>query len=109
VLVAIVMPACATAGPGDDPPLPGVSSSPDSGATEGDASGPSQGDDAAGDDAGGPSVTDSGSSSGGTCNDFVHGLRALIAVPPMSCTTSTDCPSGDCCYVGAMSSACVMQ
>ncbi len=97
---------CATAGPGDTPALPGVPSN------DGD-SGSSSDDGSAGDGAG--LSGDDGSSpageadSGSTCDDVVHSLRALFAIPPMTCAASTDCPSGDCCYVGSTGSACVMQ
>jgi hypothetical protein len=75
----------------------------------------SESDSAAGDDAS-PQVDDAnvpdgagGGGGGGNCNDPLHALRAIFVLPPMPCATSTDCPSGDCCYVNGSRSTCVMQ
>ena len=101
--VAIV--ACATAGEGTNPPLPGVSLTDDASLPDdASSSDPPSGDEGTsepGDGAAGPS--------GSTCDDPLHGLRALFVSPPMPCSRSTDCPSGDCCYVGTPASTCVMQ
>ncbi len=71
-------------------------------------------DDASQTDDGGAAVSDDGAAAsddgGATCNDLVHGLKALFVQPPVACTNSAQCPSGDCCYVGPSgSSSCVMQ
>lgn len=102
VLAFAAMAACATGGGGSNPPLPGGNFVDD--AQSADGGGP--GDDAAAGVDGGPSASGDG---GNSCNDLVHGLRALFAIPPMACATSTDCPAGDCCFVGNSGSACVMQ
>ena len=97
--------ACATGGGGSNPPLPGGSFVDD--AQPGKDGGPgAPGDDATAGDDGGASASGDG---GDSCNDLVHSLRALFAIPPMTCATSTDCPAGDCCFVGNSGSACVMQ
>ena len=88
---------CATEGKGLSPPLPVPASESDA-ATGDDASPPV--DDAAIGDA---------PSAGGNCNDPLHGLKAIFVLPPMPCAASTDCPSGDCCYVNGSRSSCVMQ
>ncbi len=89
---------CATEGRGSTPPLPIQ---------------PRESDAIAGDDADTPledgSVNDDASGGGGTCNDPLHALKALFVLPPVPCAVSTDCPSGDCCYVNGSSSSCVMQ
>jgi hypothetical protein len=97
VLAFAAVAACATGGGGSNPPLPGGSFVDDARAGEDDA--------AAGGDGGAPASGDGGNS----CDDLVHGLRALFAIPPMTCATSADCPAGDCCFVGNSGSACVMQ
>jgi hypothetical protein len=88
---------CAAEGRGVSPPLPVP-------ATDSDASSV--------DDAGAP-VDDAnmpdGAAGGGICNDPLHGLKAIFVLPPMPCAASTDCPSGDCCYVNGSRSTCVMQ
>jgi hypothetical protein len=92
--------ACATSGTGSNPPLPnGPASTGDDGAV------------AANDDAtAGPPGDDADMADGAsTCNDALHGLRALFVLPPVACTSSTDCASGSCCFVGPSSSTCVMQ
>jgi hypothetical protein len=100
--VVLVCAACATEGPGSTPPLPGQPS------ISGDSD--PVGDDGAvaGDDGG---TTDGAlpSDSGTTCNDLLHGLRAVFVQTPMPCTNGATCPSGDCCYAGPLSSTCVMQ
>jgi hypothetical protein len=90
---------CATGGAGTSPPLPGVSSD-DTAAS----------DDATSSDDGGP-LDDAPSNvdAGGSCDDFLHGLRAVFVIPPVTCSSSADCPSGDCCYSGTSGSSCVMQ
>jgi hypothetical protein len=96
--------ACATGGVGPNPPLPNAPASmgDDGGVAGNDASADDDattvppGDDAT---AGGPS----------TCNDALHELKALFVLPPVACTSSTDCASGSCCFVGPSSSTCVMQ
>jgi hypothetical protein len=90
---------CATEGRGATPPLPGV---------------PGESDAVAGDDAGtavedGDATDDAVGAGGGTCDDGLHALKALFVLPPVPCAVSTDCPSGDCCYVNGSSSSCVMQ
>jgi hypothetical protein len=110
LLIAGVWIGCATGGKGTSPPLPGEPGF----ARESD---PVSGDDGAapppGDDGG--SVSDDGGSAsdengdGGTCDDALHGLKALFVLPAVPCTSSFDCPSGDCCFVSGSSSTCVMQ
>jgi len=105
--------ACATGGTGSNPPLPGTGpKSGSSGGTSGDdgSGGELQGDDAgdvdavaSGDDAATPSDP------AATCNDALHGLKALFVLPPKTCTNSVDCSAGECCFVGASGSTCVMQ
>ena len=97
--------ACATEGAGSNPPLPGGPTVVDDGDSGGDGGSAASGDDGApaGDEAS-PAASDDGG-----CNDLVHSLRALFAIPPMACATSTDCPPGDCCFVSSSASACVMQ
>jgi hypothetical protein len=98
--------ACATAGDGTNPPLPGVALSDDASLADDASPGdPSSGDDSAAADPGDGAAAPSGS----TCGDSLHGLRALFVLPPVPCSRSTDCAAGDCCYVGTTASTCVMQ
>ena len=98
--------ACATGGAGSDPPLPnGPRSANDSGDFGADDA---QGDDM-GDDASPGSAGDDGGGAASTCNDALHELKALFVIPPVACTTSSDCASGSCCFVGPSASTCVMQ
>ena|SRR5580698_208443 len=103
LLIAGVWIGCATGGKGTSPPLPGDPAF----ARESDAV---SGDDGAapppGDDDG--SASDEGGD-GGTCDDALHGLKALFVLPAVPCASSFDCPSGDCCFVSGSSSTCVMQ
>ena len=102
---------CATGGAGSNPPLPGGGSGADDTGSIGSPGDDDGGSTSPGDDATGVEGDDSGSSgsSSDQCNDAVHGLRALVVLSPMKCTASTDCPTGDCCYVNSLGSACVMQ
>jgi hypothetical protein len=97
LLVCAACAGCATEGPGSTPPLPGQPS------ISGDSD-PVGDDGAVAGDDGGASSADAG-----TCNDLLHGLRAVFAQPPMPCTSGATCPPGDCCYAGPLSSTCVMQ
>ena len=110
--------ACATAGAGANPPLPGEpSGGSDGAAPQGeDAAQATPADDAsavAGDDAGVPSDSDGAANAGGTCNDILHGLVALggslLGQKPATCASSSDCSAGECCYVSPTASACVKQ
>jgi hypothetical protein len=99
--VCLAPASCATAGEGSNPPLPGVTvASSDAAASPDDAT--------PGDEVGEPGDAGPGPGSGSTCSDALHGLRAIFVLPPVPCSASTDCPSGDCCYVGN-ASTCVMQ
>ena len=106
---------CATSGPGSNPPL--SSSGGGFGAATGDDAVASGGEGATsddgtstGDDAAPPaSGDDASTASADTCNDALHGLAAIFVQPPVPCSTSTDCKSGQCCFVGPTSSTCVMQ
>jgi hypothetical protein len=88
--------ACATGGDGTGAIVGGF----DDGALEG-----STGDDTApADDAGGADAD--------TCSDPAHGAAALFAAisgHAMTCTSSSQCPSGQCCFANSSVSACVMQ
>lgn len=109
--------ACATGGTGSNPPLPGGPDGVDGGAPlqEGDAAEAIPGDDASTsqDDAGPTPDSDSASNAADTCNDLLHGLQALgvslLGPHPAMCAASPDCPAGQCCYVSATASACVMK
>jgi hypothetical protein len=109
--------ACATAGAGANPPLPGEpSAASDGGAPQGDdAAQATPADDAStvADDAGAPSDPDGAANAAGTCNDILHGLVALggslLGQKPATCATSSDCSAGECCYVSPTASACVKQ
>ncbi len=90
---------CATQGKGSAPPLPGQPAAPDSDALAGDDAGTPADEGGTVDDA----------AAGGTCNDPLHALKAIFVLPAVPCATSTDCSSGDCCYVNGSSSTCVMQ
>ena len=117
LVVALSWVACATGGAGSNPPLPG---GPTGTGTSEDGASPLQGQDAGeatpGDDAslggddGGMTPTSDG---GATCDDFLHGLKALgvslLGKQPAMCVVSSDCDAGECCYAGASGSACVMQ
>jgi hypothetical protein len=112
--------ACATAGAGANPPLPGEpSGGSDGGAPQGaDAAQATPADDAGivADDAGAPSDSDgaaNAANAAGTCNDILHGLVALggslLGQKPATCASSSDCSAGECCYVSPTGSACVKQ
>ena len=100
--------ACATGGAGSNPPLPNAPASmgDDGAIARDDASAGSAGDDATAPPPGDDADTAGGAS---TCNDALHELKALFVLPPVACTSSTDCASGSCCFVGPSSSTCVMQ
>jgi hypothetical protein len=109
--LCVLSTSCATAGRGTTPPLPGEPEvNGDSDAVAGADASPAPGDDgaAAGDD-GGMATDDAGGATGGTCNDPLHALKALFVIPAVPCTSSSDCKSGDCCYVSGSASTCVMQ
>jgi|SRR5580704_4103081 hypothetical protein len=102
---------CATAGKGNTPPLPGDPAlNGDTDALAGEDAATPPGDDGGGtSDDGGGGMDEGGQASGGTCNDPLHGLKALFVIPAVPCTGSSDCPAGDCCYVSGSASSCVMQ
>jgi hypothetical protein len=101
---------CATAGGGSNPPLPnGPASTNDGGGLAADDdSGSPQGDDT-GDDGSPGSAGDDASPTASNCDDALHGIKALFVIPPVTCTTSSDCAAGSCCFVGSSASTCVMQ
>jgi hypothetical protein len=101
--------ACATSGPGSNPPLSGgtFGAAGDDTGPAVDDGGAATDDASSGDDAAAPPSGDDASAD--TCNDGLHGLAALFVIPPVPCSTSTDCKSGQCCFVGPTSSTCVMQ
>jgi hypothetical protein len=95
--------ACATGGPGNDPEFGPVDE-------DGGGAGVT-GDDASDDSSpGNPSADEGGSASGICPNDPTHELEALGAIlAPKPCTSGADCTAGQCCFVGASASSCVMQ
>jgi hypothetical protein len=110
LVLCVAFAGCATGGRGTTPPLPGEPAVNDSDAVAGDDASPAPGDDgAAASDDGGMATDDGGPATGGTCNDALHGLKAFFVIPAVPCTSSSDCKSGDCCYVSGSASTCVMQ
>jgi hypothetical protein len=110
--------ACATAGAGVNPPLPGEPSGGSDGAAPQaeDAAQATPADDAGtvADDAAAASDPDgAANAAAGTCNDILHGLVALggslLGQHPVSCASASDCSAGECCYVSPTASACVKQ
>jgi hypothetical protein len=98
LLGAGVPAACATGGAGNDPSF-GTTVTVDG---EADA-GPS-------DDA--PAGDDGESADADTCSDAIHGAAALVAAlagHALTCTMSSQCPVGQCCFANSSVSACVMQ
>lgn len=105
-LLLVTWAGCATGGQGTAPPLPGeplVGS--DSAGVSGDDGAVDSGED------GGTSSEGSAPAGpgGGTCNDLLHGVKAIFTLPLVPCKGASDCPSSECCFVGPTSSTCVMQ
>jgi hypothetical protein len=92
--------ACATGGPGNDPSFGGVVA----------ADAEDSADAGASDDA--PTGDDGESPDADTCDDPAHGAVALItalAGHATTCTMSSQCAPGQCCFANSSISACVMQ
>jgi hypothetical protein len=103
ILVLLAGAGCATEGQGTTPPLPGGP------AIAGDSAGVGGDDGSVGGGDEGGAAGDASPSEGGTCSDLLHGFKALLALPPVACKSSSDCAAGECCFVGPVSSTCVMQ
>lgn len=116
--LGLLVAACATAGAGNDPPLPVPDDAGSSAVTDEASSPPTEWPDAGPSSSGatsggtgGSGAPTSGAGSASMCPmDVLHGLAALFAIGQPACA-STGCDAGECCYVNMSSSAsvCVKQ